>query len=124
MKQEIRHRRLYAFYNSKVLNVLLVIGVISLLQMDCLESMLLPGVCAITAFALFIGYTLWLWIKKPEQITINRWLSNTTIYFTLYYLIVINFSNLAWWWLAAPIIAAIILCFIDMIHPHDESFEI
>ena len=124
MKQEIVHRRLYAFFNSKVLNVLLVIGVISLLQIGFLESILLPSVCAITSFALFIGYTLWLWIKKPKQITINVWLSNKTIWFTLYYLIVINISNLIWQCRALPIVAAIIMCFIAMVRPKDEVFDI
>lgn len=124
MKQEIRHRRLYAFYNSKVLNVLLMIGVIALLLMDYASNMLLPALCSAVAFALFIGYSLWIWVRRPRQITISVWLSNSTIWFTLYYMIIICFPELSWWWFAAPIIAAIILCFIDMVGGHDEVFDI
>lgn len=124
MKQDIRHRRLYAFYNSKVLNVLVLIGVIALLLCGYSDSMLLPVICFATSFTLFIGYALWIWIKKPQKITINNWVSNLTGCFTLYYLIAIRFPNLAWWWFAAPIIAAIAICFFDMVRPHDETFVI
>lgn len=124
MKQEIRLRRLYAFFNSKVLNVLLLMGIMALLLIGHAGSILLPPICAATAFALFIGYSLWIWIAKPKRITINVWISNSTIWFTLYYLVAINFTDLTWWWFAILIVAAIILCFIDMVSPHDQSFDI
>lgn len=125
MEQQIRHRRLYAFYNSKALNVLLLIGVLSLLQTGYSEATPVPAIaCSAVAFILFIGYTLWIWIKKPKQIIINTWLSNLTIWFTLYYLIIIQPNDLSWWWFATPVMAAIIIYFIDMIRPHDELFEI
>jgi len=45
MKQELRHRRLYAFYQRKVLNALMIVVIISLLLMAYTESMLLPVIC-------------------------------------------------------------------------------
>ncbi|MCM1310144.1 MAG: hypothetical protein NC301_03845 [Bacteroides sp.] len=77
-----------------------------------------------TAFVPFICYALWLWIKKPRCITINTWISNCSIWFTLYFLIVITIKDLSGWWYATPIIASIILIFIEMLHPHDKSFDI
>ena len=124
MKQEIKHRRLYAFFNSKVLNVLYVMGVLSLLQVGYLKSMELPVVCSSASFALFIGYSLWLWIKKPKQIVVNVWLSDLTIWFTLFFLIVAAMKATSWMWYTFPIVAAIVMWFIDMIYPHDKLFDI
>lgn len=124
MKQEIKHRRLYAFFNSKVLNVLYVMGVLSLLQVGYLKSMELPVVCSSASFALFIGYSLWLWLKKPKQIVVNVWLSDLTIWFTLFFLIVAAMKATTWMWYTFPIVAAIVMWFIDMINPHDKLFDI
>lgn len=124
MKQDIKHRRLYAFFNSKVLNVLYVMGVLSLLQVGYLKSMELPVVCSSASFALFIGYSLWLWIKKPKQIVVNVWLSDLTIWFTLFFLIVAAMKATSWMWYTFPIVAAIVMWFIDMICPHDKLFDI
>lgn len=120
----IRHRRLYAFYNSKVLNILLIIGEISLLQIGYMQPAIIPGVCAAISLMLFLGYIIWFWLKKPKKIIIDTWISDMSSWFTIYYLIVINIDNGSWWWCGAPMIAAILLCFINMVNPHDQPFEI
>ncbi len=124
MEANIRHRRLYAFYNSKVLNALYIIGVVSLLQIGYLQSLIVPVVCSSVSFTLFIGYSLWLWIKKPARLVINAWMSNLTFWFTLYFLAVAAMKATALWWYVFPIVAAIILMFINLIRPHDEVFDI
>lgn len=124
MRQEIRHRRLYAFYQSKVLNTLMIVTVISLMQIGYLQSMVMPVICSSVSLALFIGYTLWLWIRKPKQITIDTWLSNLSIWFTLYFVVVVAMKDLTQWWYIFPIVAAIILMFINLVRPHDELFDI
>ncbi len=124
MEQTIRHRRLYAFYNSKVLNTLLVVGIVSLTQIGYMHSLLMPVICSTVSFTLFIGYALWLWIKKPKQIVINTWLSNQTIWFTLYFLIVSAMKEPSLWWYIVMLVMAIVLLFITMIRPRDKVFEI
>lgn len=124
MNNKIRHRRLYAFYNSKVLNVLYLLFVISLLQIGYMESMLMPLVCSAVILALFIGYALWLWIRKPKRIIINSWLSDLTIWFSIYFVAVAAMDAASWLWYAFPTVAAIVVCFINMIRPHDEPFDI
>ena len=124
MKQEIRHRRLYAFYQSKVLNTLMIVTVISLMQIGYLQSMVMPVICSSVSLALFIGYSLWLWVRKPKQITIDTWLSNLSIWFTLYFVVVVAMKDLRPWWYIFPIVAAIILMFINLVRPHDELFDI
>lgn len=121
---QIRHRRLEAFYKSKVLNSLTIVIVTSLFLMAYTRSMLLPAVCASTAFSLFIGYSLWLWIKKPDKIVINKWLSNISGWLTLYFLITINIRDAAPAWYILPIVAAIITMFIALTNNHDEVFNI
>lgn len=128
MQQEIRHRRLYAFFNSKVLNVLVIIGFVTLMQAMYMQSLLLPTVCSAVAFSLFIGYAIWLWVKRPKQIVINKMISNGSVWFTLYFvlmpLILRGNSSYNVLWCALPVVAAIILFFISMISQKDEIFDI
>lgn len=124
MRQDIRHRRLYAFYQSKILNTLMIVTVISLMQIGYLQSMVMPVICSSVSLALFIGYSLWLWIRKPKQITIDTWLSNLSIWFTLYFVVVVAMKDLTQWWYIFPIVAAIVLMFINLVRPHDELFDI
>lgn len=88
------------------------------------KMILLPTLCASMAFGLFIGYSLWLWIKKPQKIVINGWLSNIDGLFTLYYIIIVALDSKNPWWYAFPVICAIFTLFICMIKPKDEIFVI
>ena len=118
METQIRHRRLYAFYNSKVLNALFLIGVVTLTQIGYLQSIIMPAICASVSFALFIGYSLWIWIKKPTRLIINTWLSNLTIWFTLYFLIVSAMKDLSLWWYVFPNNPAILVLLFNLIRPN------
>jgi hypothetical protein len=51
-------------------------------------------------------------------------MSNLTFWFTLYFLAVAAMKATALWWYVFPIVAAIILMFINLIRPHDEVFDI
>lgn len=125
MKKEIRHRRLYAFYHSKVLNALMIVLILGLLMTDYNDSFIIPLLCSATALLLFIGYSAWLWLKKPQQIVINKWLSNISGWFILYYLCVIAVSTPNQWWFVLPGIGAVVLLFLSMINPaSDHTFAI
>lgn len=124
MNSKITHRRLYAFFNSNVLNALIIVLSISLLQFGYIKSIEIPTVFSTIAIILFIGYTLWFLIKRPAQIVINRWLSNIDSWFTLYLLIILALNPENQWWYIAPAVCAIIVLFINLIKPHDEKFEI
>ena len=124
MKSEIRHRRLNAFFKSKVLNSLMILIVESLLLMRYFDSILIPGICCGICLLCFIGYSLWLWIKKPESIVINDWLSNITGYFTLYFLIILAINNPGVWWYIFPSAVAVIIFFVTLVTKHDENYDI
>lgn len=126
MEKKIRHRRLYAFYKSTVLNVLMI-GVISnLFMMLYYDSSQLPAICCAVSLACFIGYTLWLWTNKPAEIVINSWLSNFSCWYTIYFLIIIAMKWPDEWWYGAPIIGALIAFCIYFIRGNygDEEFRI
>lgn len=124
MKQDIKHRRLHAFFRSKVLNALMIVVIVSLLLMAYTKAMLLPVICGSTAFALFVGYSLWLWIKKPKSIVINNWLSNLNGWFFLYYLIINAMDAPNQWWYITPIVFSVFLLFISLINNQDEIYDI
>ena len=125
MKKEIRHRRLYAFYHSKVLNALMIVLILGLLLTDYNDTVIIPLLCSATALLLFIGYSAWLWIKKPQRIVINKWLSNISGWFILYYLCVIAITTPNQWWFVVPGVGAVVLLFLSMINPDtDRQFVI
>lgn len=124
MKKEIRHRRLHAFYQSKVLNALMIVIIVNLLLMAYMSSMLLPAICGSLALLFYICYALWLWIKKPRTIIINSWLSNINGWYTLYFLIIVALKSSNPRWYITPAALAVVALFILLITDHDESFEI
>ena len=123
MEYTIRHRRLYAFYRSKVLNSLEIVIIVGLFMMAYYNDMMLPLACSALAFLFFIGYSLWFWIKKPKTVTINSWLCGSTTPFVFYYLIVCAIKHLAPWWYALPVIGAVIVLFVSLLK-EDEKFDI
>ena len=124
MIETIRHRRLYAFYRSNVLNSLMVVIGVSIMLMQCTNYAIVTGLCAALSMLFLIGYSLWIWIAKPKSIVINRWLSDTTTYFVLYFLIITAMKSANQWWYITPVILAVILLFVALIRPKDEIFTI
>lgn len=124
MEKEIKHRRLYAFNNSKVLCALTIAMVAGISLLGCCESWLTPLVCFSTALVLYIGYSLWLWFGKPGEIVINTHLSDMRFYLVLYILIlsVLKVQNI--WWFILPMVCSIILMFVSMLRFKDEVFVI
>lgn len=124
MQQDIIHRRLHAFFRSKVLNALMIVIIVSLLLMAYTKSMLLPVICGSLALLFFIGYSLWLWIKKPKSIIINNWLSDLNGSFTIYFLIINAMDAPNQWWYITPIVFSVVLLFISLVNNQDEKFDI
>ncbi len=121
---KIRHRRLYAFLHSKVLNLQMIILIVFLLITDATESLLLPVVCGTIALLCFLGYSFWLWFKKPKVIVINSWLSSMSGWLTLYFMFIAALKPDNVWYFIVPVAAAIIIAFVSMIRDTDEIFEI
>lgn len=88
------------------------------------ESMLLPVICGSLAFLLFIGYSLWLWIKKPKSIIINKQLSDLKSILTLYVLIIVAMDASNQWLYIAPIALSVVILFISMVNNRIEKFDI
>lgn len=124
MKKQIRHRRLHAFYTSKVLNALMLIAINGFFLMGYSGMMLLPLLCSAVAFALFTGYSCWLWFCKPNQIIVNTRLSEISSLYTLYFLIITASGLSDEWWYIIPIIGSIIVLFITLVKQNDEIFSI
>lgn len=120
----IVHRRLFAFYHSKVLNALMIIVMVSLLLMRYEDAFLFAVIAASGAFLIAAGYTLWIWLKKPARLTISRWLSDMSGYFTIYFLIVSAIKDASVWWGVFAAVAAVATLSISLRKRGDEVFEI
>lgn len=121
---KVRHRRLSAFYESKVLNALMLTMETSLLLGAYTQSMLLPIICGSIALLCFIGYSIWFWVRKPQKVVINKWLSAINVWFTLYFLIIMAMDAPNQWWYITPICFAVCILCISLIRNHDERFDI
>lgn len=125
MRNEIRHRRLYAFYHCKVLNVLEMLIVASLSSMGLIVSNLIPLTCAGIAFILFLCYSCWLWFRKPDRVVINKYVADITSITALYVLSILTLRPGSKWWYAAPLLCALWALAMLVIKPKsDEIFEI
>lgn len=124
MENEIRHRRLFAFFRSKVLNSMMMLVVTNLLLMAYTRGMILPVICGALSLLLFIGYSLWIWIGKPKTIIINNWLSNISCVFTLYFLIITTMDAPNQWWYITPITFAVVVFFMTLTNVTDQKFDI
>lgn len=124
MKLQIRHRRLYAFFHSVVLNSLGIVIMLSLFLIGCCEDYYLPLSCASLAFLFFAGYSVWFWIKKPSRIIVNRHISEISSMFAFYYLIVSATSAENRWFYISPLLVAIAVLFIFLVKNQNETFEI
>ena len=113
-----------AFYRSKVLNAMMIVVIVSLLLMMCTQSMVLPVLCGSVALLFFIGYSLWLWIKKPGSIVINDRLSDINGLYTLYILIIVAINPTDKWWFIIPIVCAVFILFLELVNSKDEKFDI
>lgn len=124
MEQVIRHRRLHAFYQSKVLNGLMILIVVCLLMAIATGYSLFPLICGGVCMLLFSGYSLWLWIGKPDAIVINGVVSNVNGLYTLYYLLILVFDGISEWWYMAPALLAVGVLLVCLCGYKDEQFII
>lgn len=124
MRQEIRHPRLIAFYESKILNSMMLVVLASLFIMGWSDSILLPGILIGTALLFFTGYTLWFWIKKPKRIIVNTNISNIAGFFTLYFLIIVAIKAENEWWYIFPLFAMVCALFAALITAKDRVEEL
>ena len=118
------NRRWIAFCESKVLNALIMIVVTSCLLMGWSGRIQLPAICCIIAFSFFLGYSIWYWLKKPEGVLINKWLSNISAGFTLYYILIISVKAPNQWWYITPICFAVVVLCYSLICNKDEMYNI
>ncbi|MBD5356015.1 MAG: hypothetical protein HDR88_03280 [Bacteroides sp.] len=123
-KIKVYHPRLYAFFQSKVINSMMIVINIALLMTGCTKDLIVPFSVASVSFLLALSYTVWFWIKRPQRIVINSWLSNMSGYFSFYFLSVGAMKNLNELWFIFPAIIGVCLLFVNLIKNHDEVFNI
>lgn len=121
---KVKHPRLYAFYESKVLNAMGIITIVSLLCIKAFDTLLLPVLCASVAAVAAIGYSAWLWIAKPDKIVINSWLSDMSGSLTLYSLIVSAMDTDNKWWFYFPILCSVAILFVSLVRNQDRIYDI
>lgn len=124
MENKIKYTRLYAFFNSKTLNVLMMTIITSLFIILLTDSLALPAICGSIAMVCFIAYALWLWIKKPRTIVVNTLLSNISSAFTFYFVIIVAARVSDRLFFVAPIILFVVVLFIASANYRDRIYDV
>ncbi len=125
MQQQIKHRRLHAFYESNTLATLVIIIDVCLLLPGSFPRIFIPMmVIGGAAFICGIAYSMWLWIKKPATIKINQWMSNISMWITLYYIFYAAMSPESIWWSIIPAACGILALLFNIIRPKSTTFTI
>lgn len=123
---KVNHPRLYAFYKSKVINLLMCVVVVSLYVMAALPEpqWIIPAVCASVSFLCAVGYSLWIWMAKPTVLIVNPALSELSGVLTFYFIIAAAFKAQGlWWWVTPAVIGLVALVFVLM-RRTDHAFDI
>lgn len=124
MKAKIRHLRLNEFYTDKVMNSMIIVMLISLMAAGCTSTPTLPVCCAALALALAVGYALWFWIKKPDKVVTNKWLSEMNGLLMLYFLITAAMDGKSEWWYIFPVVCGIATLFTALTTDKDETVDL
>ena len=123
-KDKIENRRLYAFLRSQTLTILMDMEFSCLFMMQYMNDLILPGIIGGIIFCMAIGYSLWFWIKKPKEITINNWLSNISSVFLFYWFIVNAMDNPNKILYIIPLICMVALFVIVLVKQRGFGFKI
>lgn len=116
----IRHKKLYAFFNSKLINSLLIIMEMFLILMYCFTDVKLPIICSLTCLILIIGYSISLALGKVKKVVVNKYLSELSSLYTLYFLIVVAIKSPSVWWSLFAAVSLILIFFVSMIAAPDK----
>lgn len=107
MKQTVRHHRLQMYYDSAAMNIATIGLGLSLVLVSYSGFTLLPSIALCMFFAFVVGYSLWFWIGKPKNVATSKFLSNISIFYVLYALIMIAMYPVSVWWAAFAVFAAV-----------------
>lgn len=91
-----------------------------LLLADYFKSLLVPVICASLVLVMCIGYSLWLWIRKPRQIVINKWLSEFNRWLTAYFLFAHVLESDNKWCYVIPFACAALVLSVSIISPRRD----
>lgn len=107
MKQTARHPRLQMYYDSAAMNIASIGSGLSLVLV-CHFGFTILSTMALGIFLVFMaGYSLWYWIGKPKNVPTSKFLSEISIFYVLYALIMIARYPVAIGWVAFAVVAAI-----------------
>lgn len=120
----IRNKRFFAFFNSKLITSLLLIMEMFLILMYCFADVKLPIICSFTCLILIIVYSILIAVGKVKKVTLNKYLSELSSLYTLYFLIVVSLNSRNIWWSIFAAVSLILIFFISNIATPDKIIKL
>ncbi len=107
-KTIVRHPRLAMFRDSLFMNVVSLLGGASLLVLNYSDFNMVAAICIAVILVTAICYTLWFWVKKPDNVPVSQWLSSFNRVYVVYFLVVVSGRLESLWWTEFGIVAAML----------------
>ncbi len=107
-KTIVRHPRLAMFRDSLFMNVVSLLGGASLLALNYSDFNMVAAICIAVILVTAICYTLWFWVKKPDNVPVSQWLSSFNRVYVVYFLVVVSGRLESLWWTGFGIVAAML----------------
>lgn len=110
------------FFNSSVINMLMIWGCFSIMTFDRYEALsheaIIAGICF---FGLAIVYALWFWLRKPAVIPVCSWLSDVSGAYILLFMAFAAVKSLFSWGYWFAFAAALIVSCVYLIKGPDHK---
>ena len=115
MNYTVHHPRLQMYYDSAAMNIASLGAALSLVILSHYCFTILPVVALCIFFCFYGGYSIWFWIRKPKSVSTSKFLSNVSLYYMLYALILVTLYPVSVGWCVLGLVAAIAILLIYIV---------
>lgn len=115
MNYTVHHPRLQMYYDSAAMNIASLGAALSLVILSHYGFTILPVVALCIFFAFMVGYSIWFWVSKPKNVPTSNFLSNVSLYYILYALILGTLYPVSVGWCVLGLVAAIAILLIYIV---------
>ena len=103
------------YYDSAAMNIASLGAALSLVILSHYGFTILPIIALCIFFAFTVGYSIWFWVSKPNNVPTSKFLSNVSLYYILYALILGTLYPVSVGWCVLGLVAAIAILLIYIV---------
>lgn len=110
-----RHPRLDSYFKSAAMNTATIGTALCLVIIQQVGFNAMTSAAIVVLLGFMVGYTLWFWLGKAKRVGQSPFLSEISIFFTLYCLVVLAVNPESDLWAAFDVAATIVAVLIGQV---------